>query len=429
MHLTTHAFQLGEPVEHRGIVVTPLFPTVDPVAAYITLDEALPRGLRITETSDAGSVPELAVVNPLERERPPLRRRGARRREAEPDPQRDRARRRRLEAADPGLVRRAGPLVALLALLRRGVAHLPRAPAPPQGARCLAATAARAGRRAERGLGRDRREAAAACGVDSPTAANRDTFDAYADRLRELEDAFPLQPGQCGAVLAIGDDLCLDAVSRPDVFARLWPKLRAGYLLDALEGSTAGPRRERIAGFLDEVAERRRHPRALGRARRGRPPARHGRDRLRPRARRRAHPAQCLHVRGERRSPCLRAHRAAERAALSRAAGLSRRRAACSWRAPSGMPRRRMSASRARGSGRRGRPPCRPRSAALVNPGAIVQPNRAQPPPGDELACLPRARGHDALDTTSARTTSPPRTTSSLEPSGWSRTSRIGSPA
>ena len=29
--------------------------------------------------------------------------------------------------------------------------------------------------------------------------------------------------------------LCLDLVSRPDVFARLWPKLRTGYLLDALE--------------------------------------------------------------------------------------------------------------------------------------------------------------------------------------------------
>ena len=62
--MTLDAFQLGEPVEHRGIVVAPLFPRRDPVADYITLDEALPRGLRITETSDAGSVPELLVENP-----------------------------------------------------------------------------------------------------------------------------------------------------------------------------------------------------------------------------------------------------------------------------------------------------------------------------------------------------------------------------
>src|SRR6185436_14593807 len=61
--MTLDTFQLGEPVEHRGIVVTPLFPRRDPAADYITLDEALPRGLRITETSDSGSVPELFVEN------------------------------------------------------------------------------------------------------------------------------------------------------------------------------------------------------------------------------------------------------------------------------------------------------------------------------------------------------------------------------
>ena len=66
MTLTTPTFQLGDPVEHRGIVITPLFPARDPVAGYITLDEALPRGLQIRETSDAGSLPELAVINPLD---------------------------------------------------------------------------------------------------------------------------------------------------------------------------------------------------------------------------------------------------------------------------------------------------------------------------------------------------------------------------
>jgi hypothetical protein len=59
-------FQLGEPVEHRGIVVTPLFPRRNPVAAYLTLDEALAAGLRVTEASRGGSVPELAVENPLD---------------------------------------------------------------------------------------------------------------------------------------------------------------------------------------------------------------------------------------------------------------------------------------------------------------------------------------------------------------------------
>ena len=65
----------------------------------------------------------------------------------------------------------------------------------------------------------------------------------------------PAQPGQCGAVFALDDALCLDAVSRPDAFAHLWPKLRAGYLLDALERLDASLRRQdRISDFVDEVA-------------------------------------------------------------------------------------------------------------------------------------------------------------------------------
>src|SRR5262245_45218258 len=58
--------QLGEAIEHRGVVIAPLFPTRDPACSYLTLDEALPRGLVITETDTAGRVPELAVDNPLD---------------------------------------------------------------------------------------------------------------------------------------------------------------------------------------------------------------------------------------------------------------------------------------------------------------------------------------------------------------------------
>jgi hypothetical protein len=65
--------------------------------------------------------------------------------------------------------------------------------------------------------------------------ANADAFRAHRPSLAQLEREFPLQPGQCGAVLAVGNDLCLDAVSRPDAFGHLWPKLRLGYLLDALD--------------------------------------------------------------------------------------------------------------------------------------------------------------------------------------------------
>src|SRR6266540_1943283 len=58
--------QLGEAVEQRGVVIAPLFPRVRPRAEYLTLEEALPLGFRVAEVDADGSVPELAVVNPLE---------------------------------------------------------------------------------------------------------------------------------------------------------------------------------------------------------------------------------------------------------------------------------------------------------------------------------------------------------------------------
>jgi hypothetical protein len=254
MTLTTLDFQLGDPVEHRGIVVTPLFPARDPVAGYITLDEALPRGLTITETSDAGSVPELAVINPLGEA--VLLYDGE-----------------ELVGAKQNRILNVSVLVGAGAKLpipvscveqgrwnRSSVdfdsathishAHLRRRKAEMQAAQPLARGVAQSEVWQEIG------EKQMRMSVASPTGANRDTFEAYGDRLRKLEDAFPLQPGQCGAVLAIGDDLCLDTVSRPAAFALLWPKLRAGYLLDALERIDRRPTDgERIAGFVDEVAD------------------------------------------------------------------------------------------------------------------------------------------------------------------------------
>ncbi len=79
------------------------------------------------------------------------------------------------------------------------------------------------------------REKSISMRVSSPTGASSDLYRTHERDLRSLESAFPAHPGQCGAILGIGCDLCLDIVSRPDAFARLWPKLRAGYLLDALE--------------------------------------------------------------------------------------------------------------------------------------------------------------------------------------------------
>ena len=91
--------------------------------------------------------------------------------------------------------------------------------------------------------------------VHSPTGAQADVFRSREDELHALEQAFPLQPGQCGALFAVDGELCLDYVSRPEAFSRLYPKLRAGYLLDALERLDAKPANgNTLNGFVASIA-------------------------------------------------------------------------------------------------------------------------------------------------------------------------------
>jgi len=226
-------FQIGEPAEHRGIVIAPLYPRQDPVAAYVTLDEALAGGLRIRETSESGSVPELVVSNALT-ERVLLY-------DGE-----------ELVGAKQNRILNVSVLVDAKTTLTIPVSCVeqgrwsqrsadfdaaPHAASPElRHRKNLALQMQPLARGISQGEVWDAvYEKATRMGVHSLTGASSDTFAAYADSLRALEDAFPAHSGQCGAILAIGTSMCLDAVSRPDAFARLWPKLRRGYLLDALE--------------------------------------------------------------------------------------------------------------------------------------------------------------------------------------------------
>jgi hypothetical protein len=250
--MTHIPFQLGEPVEHRGIVVTPLFPQRDPVAAYIALDEALPRGFNIDETSDAGSVPELVVENPTDAR--VLLYDGEELVGAKQD--------RILNVTV--LVEAGAKLPIPVSCVEQGrwqrksaafgsADHISHSHLRRRKAQALAAQPLSRGV-AQGEVWAEVNEKQSRMRVDSHTSASRDTFEAYRTWLRELEGAFALAPGQCGAVLALGDDLCLDAVSRPDVFALLWPKLRAGYLLDALERLDGRATSERVSSFVDEVS-------------------------------------------------------------------------------------------------------------------------------------------------------------------------------
>jgi hypothetical protein len=250
---TQMLIQLGEPVEHRGIVLAPLFPRARPRADYITLDEALGLGFRITEVSDAGSVPEVLAVNPI----------GANVIVCDGE---------ELVGAKQNRIPNVTVLVRGRSKVRipvscveqgrwsRGAGDFTAAShaAYPELRRRKAERLAAAPLR--RGVAQDEVWSAVAeksirLGSYSPTGAQAHIFASRGRELAELRGAFALEPGQAGALVALGSDvLCLDYVSRPEAFARLYRKLLDGYLLDAIERLDIAPASAgRLESFVDSV--------------------------------------------------------------------------------------------------------------------------------------------------------------------------------
>jgi hypothetical protein len=243
------AIQIGDPVEHRGIVIVPVYPRKDPKAEYLTLEEALPLGFRITEIDEAGSVPELKAANPLDQavllydgeELLGAKQNrilnvtvlvAARSETRIPVSCVEQGRWHTRSASFD-----AAPHTAYPDLRRRKAERLSAEPLAPGAAQSAVweEVAAKAGRH----------------GVQSPTGAQRDIFAARENALAGLRKAFPLAAGQTGALFALDDRLCLDYVSRPETFVRLYPKLLDGYLLDAVEHVDGASASEaRLASFI-----------------------------------------------------------------------------------------------------------------------------------------------------------------------------------
>jgi len=242
--------QLGDRVEHRGVVIAPLFPRTDPRAEYLTLEQAVPLGFHVTELDAAGSVPELLAKNPLDSN--VLLYDGE-----------------ELLGAKQNRILNVTVLVPAASETKipvscveegRWSAHSTHfAPsthtAYPELRRRKAVQLSAAP--LERGLAQHAVWAEVASkaerlDVESPTRAQADIYARHEDVLGALTRAFPLAPGQCGALFALGDRLCLDFVSRPKAFAYLYPKLLHGYLLDAIERLDAKATPEpQLVGFLD----------------------------------------------------------------------------------------------------------------------------------------------------------------------------------
>jgi hypothetical protein len=220
----TLPFRLGEHASFGGLGLIPLFPENEPRLDYIGLDEAVAHGLRITEVDHAGSVNDLAAVNPLDV--------GVLLYEGE-----------ELVGAKQNRVLDRPILVGANRKVRIAVNCVERgrwsyrsadfAPAP-RAAHPTGRYAARLG-----GQGAVWSEIAAKSarlGAPSITEAAEEMYVRRSRNLEEYLRALPRRSGQCGTIVCLaGRVVCLDYVSRSEVFAGLYAKLLRGYALDAIE--------------------------------------------------------------------------------------------------------------------------------------------------------------------------------------------------
>jgi hypothetical protein len=240
--ITPHGFELGELRSFRALSLIPLFPAEPPKVEYIGLDEAIAGGLAITEIGSEGVVQLLSLKNPL---------------------------------GTHVLLYEGEELVGAKQNRILGQTVLVEA----QSTMKIPATCVERGRWSHRtshfasapraaypSLRRAQRDGQSAAWAE--VAAKSMRLDAFSDTeaaeamyldrrasLDEYAQALPRLDGQSGVIVGIGGKLvCLDYVSRSDVFAGLYLKLLRGYALDAIEArGEQALSRTAVGRFLGEL--------------------------------------------------------------------------------------------------------------------------------------------------------------------------------
>ena len=240
-------FELGEARRHAGLTIVPLFPLEPPRLEYIGLDEAVSRGLRVGEVDEQGAVQALLVENPLGEH--VLLYEGE-----------------ELVGAKQNRICAWSTLVAARTTVRID-AHCVEhgrwswksptfAPAPRAAYPELRRAKLEGGQQA---VWSSVAAKSARMQTFSTTGAAEALYLSRADSLDEYAVALPRLDGQSGALVALaGTVVCLDYVSRSDVFAGLYSKLLRGYALDAIERPRAKPLRAgAVEAFLEAMGDRR----------------------------------------------------------------------------------------------------------------------------------------------------------------------------
>ena len=238
----TLPFELGSPRSFGGLTLVPLFPVRPPALEYVGLDEAASRGFTVSEIGADGVVESLLVENSLS-ELVLLY-------EGE-----------ELVGAKQNRILDETILVAAGSTLKVPAKCVERGRWARRSQHFAAAP-----RAAYPGLRRAQRAGQAAVWADvaakqerlqafSPTGAAESMYVSHGTTLEQYVQALPRLDGQSGVLVGIGGRLvCLDFVSRSDVFAGLYLKLLRGYALDAIESPVEKPVSDTAIGrFLGEL--------------------------------------------------------------------------------------------------------------------------------------------------------------------------------
>jgi hypothetical protein len=252
--------RLGDAQTHDGLAVYPLL-WGEPGPEYLTLSKALQQNLlTVTEVSEGGSVPELAVINTGEL--PVLLLDGEELAGAKQN--------RVLNTTV--LISAASKTVINVSCTEQGRWSYASPEFADSGvimARNIRAKKTRAvsknlmrfqKARSDQGeIWQDIEDLSAAEGVHSNTGAMREVFEHRRAEHENALDAFPRVDQQCGLVFLVhGTVVGMDFVSRPEAYADLHGKLLRSYLIDArpCTGKTAAPATvETVHAFLDQARE------------------------------------------------------------------------------------------------------------------------------------------------------------------------------
>jgi hypothetical protein len=249
---------VGKAQAFKNLSVFPLLGTAQVDSAYLTLDEALEREVaRVTEVSEAGTVPELRFDNAAPQ--PVLLVDGEELVGAKQNRVlnltilvgRSRSVRIPVSCVEQG---RWSYRSRQFSGAHRNLFARARAKKMARVSESLARMGSRRGDQGE--VWSDITAKFSMMDASSPSMAIGDLYDSRAASTRDYVSAFGTDPLQRGAVFAVdGKVVGLEFFDAPSTFVKLFEKLLTSYALDALEqeGEVSAPPEEAVHRFIDRV--------------------------------------------------------------------------------------------------------------------------------------------------------------------------------